>query len=391
VTTARASRTETPRVPAQDERARNQPTQVVVAPRTLVTFVAVSLAAAFLVALVYAARGIVIQLLVAVVLAMALEPFVQLLERRGIGRGRAVGITFAVAALAVAAFGYVLIPPLVHEVASFSRHAPDLLQTLTQGHGKLGFFERRFQVVEHARAWIAENGGAGLVARPALHAASGALSTGAAVVAVAFLTLFVGLGGRTWFDAFLEVVPEGSRERWRSAGTGISKAVGGYVTGNLLISLVAGCVTTVILLATHVPYPVPLGLVVAVFDLIPLVGATLGTVVVAAAALTKGVPTTVIVVAGMVVYQQIENNTLQPLVYHRTVQLSPLAIAVSVAAGAEVGGIVGALLGIPIAGAIQVASREIFAARRGEDPPQERPKAASSRSRLAAGHSSNRS
>jgi predicted PurR-regulated permease PerM len=116
---------------------------------------------------------------------------------------------------------------------------------------------------------------------------------------------------------------------------------------------------------------VPLGLIVAVFDLIPLVGATIGTVIVAAVALTTGVPTTVVVVAGMWVYQKIENHTLLPLIYHRTVQLSPLAIAVSVAAGAEVGGIVGALLGIPIAGALKVVSRELVAWRRGEEAPPE--------------------
>jgi predicted PurR-regulated permease PerM len=108
-----------------------------------------------------------------------------------------------------------------------------------------------------------------------------------------------------------------------------------------------------------------------VFDLIPLVGATLGTVIVAAVALTKGVPTTVIVVAGMWIYQKIENHTLVPLVYHRTVKLSALAIAVSVAAGAEIGGIVGALLAIPIAGALKVVSRELLAWRRGDDPPEE--------------------
>ena len=343
--------------------------QVTVAPRTIVTFVVVALGAVLLLALAYAARGILVQLVVAVVLAMALEPFVRLLEGRGLARGRAVGITFTLSALGVAAFGYLLIPPLVQEVTSFGHHAPDLLAKLTSGHGKLGFLEHRFHVVEHARVWIAQRGGAALLAKPALHAAGGFLQTGAAVVAVAFLTLFVGLGGRKWFDAFLEVVPEGSRERWRRGGSGVADAVGGYVAGNVLISLVAGAVTTLILLATGVPYPVPLGLVVAVFDLVPLVGATLGTVIVAAVALTKGVPTTLIVVAGMIVYQQIENNALQPLVYHRTVQLSPLAIAVSVAAGAEVGGIVGALLAIPIAGALKVTARELVAWRRGEDAP----------------------
>ena len=352
--------------PAPQTDATPRTPQVVVAPRTLVLFVAVSLGAVLLLAFVYAARGILIQLLVAVVLAMALEPFVQLLERRGLGRGRAVAVTFTLAVLGIAAFGYLLIPPLVHEVASFGRHAPELLQKLTHGHGKLGFLETRFHIVEHARTAIAAHGGPALLARPALHAAGGLLNTGAAAVAVAFLTLFIGLGGRKWFDAFLDVVPEGSRERWRRAGSGVSNAVGGYVAGNVLISLIAGSVTTVILLATHVPYPVPLGLVVAVFDLVPLVGATIGTVVVAAVALTKGVPTTVIVVAGMWVYQEIENHTLLPLIYHRTVQLSPLAIAVSVAAGAEVGGIVGALLGIPIAGALKVVSGELLAWRRGE-------------------------
>jgi predicted PurR-regulated permease PerM len=345
--------------------------QVVVAPRTLVTLVVVALGAVLLLALAYAARGILIQLLAAVVLAMALEPFVRALERRRFRRGTAVGIAFTLAAVGVAAFAYLLIPPLVHEVTSFGQHAPDLLAKLTRGHGRLGFLERRFHVVEHARASIAKRGGAMLLARPALHAAGGLLRTGAAVVAVAFLTLFVALGGRKWFDGFLEVVPEGSRERWRRGGVGVANAVGGYVAGNVLISLVAGTVTTAILIATHVPYPVPLGLLVAVFDLIPLVGATLGTVIVAAVALTKGVPTTVIVVAGMWIYQKIENHTLVPLVYHRTVKLSALAIAVSVAAGAEIGGIVGALLAIPIAGALKVVSRELLAWRRGDDPPEE--------------------
>ena len=101
-----------------------------------------------------------------------------------------------------------------------------------------------------------------------------------------------------------------------------------------------------------------------------MVGATAGTVVVAAVALTtRGVVTAAIVVVAMVLYQQLENHLLQQLVYHRTVKLSPLAIAVSVAAGAELGGVVGALLGIPFAGALNVVARELVAWRRGLDAP----------------------
>jgi predicted PurR-regulated permease PerM len=349
-------------------------TKVVVAPRTLVTFVAVSLSGVLLLALAYASRRILVQLAIAVVLAMALEPLVQAVERRGLRRGAAVGAAFGLVALLVAGFAYLLIPPLVDEVTQFARHIPSLLQSLTEGHGRLGFLERRFHVVEEARKAIDKQGAAAVVGKP-LHLLGSVAGTGASILAIAFLTLFVQLGGRRWFDAFLEIVPASSRERWRRGGSGVSQAVGGYVAGNLVISVIAGTFATLVLLAVGVPYAVPLGFVVAILDLIPLVGATLATVIVGAVALTKGLTPFLIVVAALVVYQQFENQVLQQLIYNRTVKLSPLAIAVSVAAGAEVGGVVGALLGIPLAGALKVVSGELLAWRRGEDaaqPPQPR-------------------
>jgi predicted PurR-regulated permease PerM len=119
-----------------------------------------------------------------------------------------------------------------------------------------------------------------------------------------------------------------------------------------------------------VPYAVVLGVIVAIFDLVPLVGATAGAVVVAVVALgTRGLTAASIAVVVMIVYQQLENHVLQQLVYHRTVKLSPLAIALSVAAGAELAGVPGALLGIPFAGALLVVSKEVVAYRHGEDAP----------------------
>ncbi len=157
----------------------------------------------------------------------------------------------------------------------------------------------------------------------------GVVATGAAVVAVGFLTLFVSLGGRSWFEALLALLPPSAQVRCRRTGTGIASAIGGYVTGNLFISRVAGAFTTLILLILGVPFAVPLGVLVAVFDLIPLVGATLGTIVVAAVALTHGLATMAIVVA---------------------------------------------LLGIPAAGAIKVVTRELVAWRRGQDAPPAGPR-----------------
>jgi predicted PurR-regulated permease PerM len=345
--------------------------QVEIAPRSLLIFVLLLLGAGLLVALISAAREILVQLLAAIVLAMALEPVVQALQRRRLSRSSAVGVTFGLAAVGAIAFGWLLFPPLVQQLTSFARDVPNLLEELTQGQGRFGFLENRFHIVENARAWVSSHDAANAIGAPALHVAGGLLHTGASVVTVAFLALFVGLSGHQWFDAILRIVPEGSRERWRRVGLGISKSVGGYVFGNLLISVIAGAFTTAVLLATRVPYPVPLGLIVAAFDLVPLVGATIGAVIVGAVALTKGLTITAIVLAAMWLYQKIENNVLVQLVYHRTVNLSPLAIAVSVAAGAEIGGIAGALFAIPVAGALKIASRELLSSGRGEAPMDE--------------------
>jgi predicted PurR-regulated permease PerM len=347
----------------------NPPITVSIAPRTVLLFVGVALGSLLLLAVVYAARTVLVQLVVAIVLALAAEPLVQALERRGLGRGAAVGASFALVAVTLIVFAYLALSPLVDETREFVNDAPALLEDLSHSKGRLGFLEERFHAVERVQAAV-DSGGLTATAGPALDVLDSTVRAGGALLFVLFLTLFVQLGGRSWYEALVALVPERGRARVRRTGSGIAAAVGGYVSGNLLISAIAGSVTAVVLTATSVPYPLALGLLVAVFDLVPLVGATIGTVIVGGVALaTEGVVTAVIVVAAMILYQQVENNVLQQLVYHRTVKLSPLAIAVSVAIGAELGGVVGALLGIPVAGSLKVVSAELVAWRRGVEPP----------------------
>jgi predicted PurR-regulated permease PerM len=349
--------------------SRESPIPVTIPPRTIFLFVGVALGGVVLLALAYAVRSILTQLVAAIVLAMAAEPVVQAFQRRGLSRGLAVGLGFGLLVAALVAFGYILLAPLVDQSTRLIHNAPQILDQLSSGHSRFGFLERRFQIVERAKD-VLGSGGIGATAGPARAAVGSVLHTASAVVFVLFLTLFVQLGGRQWWESLVALVPEGGRLRVQRAGDGVATAVGGYVAGNLLISVIAGAVTTVILTATSVPYAIALGLVVAIFDLVPLVGATIGTIIVGVVALsTQGVLIALIVVAAMIVYQQIENNLLQQLVYHRTVKLSPLAIALSVAAGAQLGGVVGALLGIPVAGSIKVVSNELLAWKRGVDPP----------------------
>jgi predicted PurR-regulated permease PerM len=169
------------------------------------------------------------------------------------------------------------------------------------------------------------------------------------------LTFFMLLEGPTWVERLFALLPAQSEQRWRRVGYEIYRTVGGFVTGALLIALIAGISSSIVLSIAGVPYAIALGLLVALLDLIPLAGAAIATVVVGTIAFLSGswvVGT--IVVAYFVIYQQVENHVLYPLVYSRTVQLSPLAILIAVLIGASLAGILGALAAIPVAGAIQV-------------------------------------
>jgi len=131
------------------------------------------------------------------------------------------------------------------------------------------------------------------------------------------------------------------------------------VTGNLLISVIAGVSITIVLLALGVPYAVALGLLVAVLDLIPLAGATLAGIVVVGVSFLHNILAGIVVLVFFVLYQQLENHVLQPAIYGRTVQLSPLVVLVAVLIGAALAGILGALVAIPVAGTLQVLVRDM--------------------------------
>jgi len=350
------------------EATRSTP-EITVAPRTVFLFVAVTVGAFLLLGVAYAVRSILVQLVVAIVLAMAMEPLVDALERRGLRRGAAAGISFALLSLLLVVALYAVAKPMANETSRLVHNSPQLLDQLSHGRGRFGFLEHRFKIVERLQAAV-NSGKLAVASGPAWSAIRTGVHGGGQIIFVLFLTLFVLLGGRQWWESLVALVPKRGRARVRRTGDGIAAAVGGYVVGNLGISVIAGTVATALLFATGVPYPIALGLLVAILDLIPLVGATIATVIVAAVALTtKGWITAAVVVAVLIVYQQIENNVLQPLVYHRTVRLSPLAIALSVAAGAQLAGVVGALLGIPFAAALKVVVREFIAWRRGQDAP----------------------
>jgi predicted PurR-regulated permease PerM len=300
-------------------------------------------------------------------LALALNPLVSSIERRiHLGRGPAIGLAYLVLALAIAAIGWTFVPKLIDEVNGLVQALPDYVHDLTHGRGRLGFLETRYHVVEKVREQV-QNGGAkrllGL-SGTAIALTKSVITIIAASVTIIFLTFFMLLEGGAWIERLYGLLPERSQPRWRRVGHDVYRTIGGYITGNLLISLIAGVSITVVLLVMGVPYAVALGLLVAVLDLIPLAGATIAGIIVVAVSFLHSVPAGIVVAIFFIVYQQLENHFLQPVIYGRTVQLSPLVVLVAVLVGAALAGILGALAAIPVAGTIQVLVRDMLAQRR---------------------------
>jgi predicted PurR-regulated permease PerM len=326
-------------------------------PRTVLVVLGIILAGVVVVQMVEAARGVLVWIFVAIFLAVALNPAVVRLQEFGIARrGVAVAIVFVGTIVAIAALGATIIPTIVNQVNDFVDAVPGYVEDLTAGRGRLGFLEREYQITDRVREAIS-NGGASRVlgiSGTALAVTKGIVTAVVATLTIAFLTLFMLLEGPAWVERFFGLLPAEKQPRWRKVGADIYKTIGGYVSGNLTISLIAGVVSTAVLLGVGVPYAVALGLLVAILDLIPLAGATIAAIIVSTVAFLDSTTSGVIVLVFFVVYQQIENQVLQPIVYGRTVQLSPLAVLIAVLIGAELAGVIGALAAIPVAGTIQV-------------------------------------
>jgi predicted PurR-regulated permease PerM len=353
------------------------PTRAIVfRPRAVLEVAGVLLGLAVALWVVYVARQTLTWVFVALFLTLALAPAVSTLQRHGLRRrGAATLVVFLIGLVILAALGALLIPPLIDQLTGFVKAAPGYVHDLTRGKGPLGFLESKYHIVEKVQK-AASGGGATKLAGGAstvLSLTRGIVTAVVGFVTILFLTLFMLLEGPNWWERGIGMLPPETRPRWRNVGHQIGQTVSGYVSGNLVISLIAGGLSAIVLLIMGVPFPLALGLLVAILDLIPLAGATLAGLLLAAVGFLTSVTAGVVVVVFFVLYQQVENHVLQPLVYGRTVQLSPLVVLISILIGSEVAGVLGALAAIPVAGTLQILLLDWLRHRRREesDDPQE--------------------
>jgi predicted PurR-regulated permease PerM len=336
--------------------------------RTILAVLGIVLAVAALLKLLWIAHQVLTWVVIAVFLALALDPLVNLLMRLGIRRrGLAIGATFLLLAIVIFALGATFIPTLVGEINDFIDAVPQYVQDLTEGRGRLGFLERDYQIVERVQdaASNIEISRILGVSGTAVAVTKGVITAIVATITIIVMTFFMLLEGPKWVERFFDELPEESRPRLRRIGREVYATVGGFVAGAVTIALIAGITTAVVLSILGVSYAFALALLVSFFDLIPLAGATIAAVVVTTVAvLDAGWTVGLIVLGWFVVYQQLENHVLYPLVYSRTVELSPLVILIAVLIGASVAGVIGALGAIPLAGTIQVLVRDWLRTRR---------------------------
>jgi predicted PurR-regulated permease PerM len=335
--------------------------------RTIVATVAVVLATAAILLLAWEVRRILTWIVVAALLAVILGPLVDVVERRlHVRRALATLLVFLVVLLAVAGLLAAFIRPLVKEGGQFADRAPAYVEQARSGRGPVGALIKRYKVeqyVQRNQAKIRELGNR--ITSPALAVLRSIASTAIALVTVAVLTFLMVMQGPKLLVAMTEALPERRRERVRRVAADCSRAVVGYMTGNLLISVIAGLFTFLVLWILGVPYKGVVALFVGFADLIPLVGATLGAVVAIIVAALHSLVAAIVVLAFFILYQQFENHVLQPVIMSRTVQLSALTVLVSVLLGVELLGFLGALLAIPVAGIIHVISRDLYDGYRG--------------------------
>ncbi|MEU1587796.1 AI-2E family transporter [Micromonospora sp. NPDC005710] len=338
--------------------------------RTLIV-IGLVLATALALGFVYATRRVLVWAVVAAFFAVALKPLVDRLQRRFVRRrALATLLVFLAAFVLLTILAALILVPLSGEVGRFADRAPELLREARAGRGPVG------QVLERtgARRYVSEHSEqlsalGSRLRQPAVGVLRGVVESVAGLITVVVLAYLMVLEAPRITSGLLAAAGNGQGERLRRVGREVSRTVTGYLTGNLLISAICGALTYLVLTVTGVPFAAVIALLVAVADLIPLVGATLGAVIAAGAGFLHSPTAGVVVLVFFVVYQQVENHLLQPLILSRAVRLNPLTVLISVLLAAELAGLLGALLAIPAAGIIQTLLREYGPRRLRPAPP----------------------
>lgn len=314
---------------------------------------------------VAALSSVWILIVVSMFLALGLNPLVELLARHRVRRGRAVAIVFVLALALLTAFVLAIVPPLVEQVTALVDDLPEVVDQL-QRNELVQRLDEQFGIVEQlqqlANAQLAGQAFGGLLGlgRALIGGIFSALTV--IVLTLYFLSALPSITGSTY-----RLVPASRRPRIRLLGDRVVANVGGFVAGQSAVAVTAAVSTYLFLMilanVVDAPligrYALALALVVGLLDLIPLIGATLGAVVVVLVGLADSVTVAIIIAAFFVLYQQVENYMIAPRIMSRSVNVAPMVTIVSALIGGTLLGVVGALVAIPVGASVVMLVREV--------------------------------
>ncbi len=312
-------------------------------------------------------RQQLVWILSAAFLAIALNPAVSWLSRFMPRKSRGLAIvTVFLATIGLISFlAIALLPPLFNQTQELVKSFPTIANNIRESHNLVGNTIRHYDVVGQLQAQAAGAAKSfGSVSGSVLGFVSAIFGSLLATLTIMVLTYFMLIEGPGVIERLWSYHPTPTKERNQKLVQKMYASVTGYVIGNVLTSVICGAVTWVFLALVGVPYALPVALIVALLDLVPMVGATLGATVGVVVALSQSVPLAVGTLAFFLVYQQIENNILQPYVYGKTIQISPLAVFISAMLGVAIGGLLGAVVAVPVGASLAIVGREVLAVRR---------------------------
>jgi predicted PurR-regulated permease PerM len=350
---------------------------LVLSVRNIVRIVLVVVCVAITLYLLWQLRKPISWVLISIFLAVALSPPVNYLAR-SMKRGLAIALVYIGLLLVPILLIALIVPPLITEANNFADNVPQYADDVTefvQKNKRLRELNEDYDITQKLQDEAAKlpdrlGGAAGTLRDIGI----GIVSSLFALLTILVMTAFLLGSGKQWSDRIIASRPPEQRERLRRSRDHMAGAVSGYVAGAMTIALIAGIATFVVLTILGVPFAGPLAVLAGLMSLIPMVGATIAAVLIGVVTLFEDFPTaTIIWTIWAIVYQQLENNLIQPQIQKRTVNVHPFITIVAVLFGGTLLGVMGAIVAIPVAASIQILVREYVDLRtislKGPEPP----------------------
>ncbi|HEX5796865.1 MAG TPA: AI-2E family transporter [Candidatus Saccharimonadales bacterium] len=350
---------------------KNKHITISVESRTIVRVILIVFGTLLLLAFLKVIAHALVLIFFAFFLALALNPAVSWIAQRlrSGSRVRATGLAYLVVLTLLITFFVLVIPPLIRQTVEFLQDVPQTISSLTAEDSAFGRFIERNNLEGQLNS-LAEDFGNRFkdVREPILSTASAVGTAFISTITVLVLTFMMLVEGPAWFDKLVAMQPKPKREARKKLAKKLYKVVTNYVNGQVIVAFIAGSFALIALIIASNIYgvsinAVALAAIIMLFGLLPLIGATIGAVIVVLACLLQSVALAITMAIFFIIYQQIENLTIQPYVQSKTNSLTPLIVFTAALIGVSVGGILGAFIAIPTAGCIKIFIADYYSKR----------------------------